>query len=126
MKLKLIMATLAAMSLTACATVTPTTSTGAQPTLTQAQTIALQAKWYNTCIDYRAGLTAVTTFGQDGFLPKSAVPQVNLIDETVTPLCGPTPPKDLTAATATITKAVTQLGIDEALAVATMKQGVKK
>jgi len=126
MKLKLIMAMLAAMSLTACATVTPTTSTGAQPTPTRAQTIALQAKWYNTCIDYRAGLAAVTTFGKDGFLPKSAVPQVNLIDETVTPLCGKTPPKDLTTATAKITKAVAQLGIDEALAVATMKKGATK
>jgi hypothetical protein len=126
MKLKLILATLAAMSLTACATVTPTTSTKAQPTPTQAQNIKLQAKWYNTCIDYRSGLAAVTTFGQDGFLPKAAVPQVNLIDETVTPLCGSTPPKDLTAATAKITKAITKLSIDEALAVATMKKGATK
>ena len=117
------------MALTACATVTPTTSTGTVATGTTASTISAQAAWYNACFGptgYRLSLQSVTALGKAGLLPKSAIPQINLMDQNISPLCETTtPPANITAATAKITAAVTKLGIDEALAVAAAKQGAK-
>ena len=129
--LKLIAGTSCVMLLAGCASVTPTTSTGTAATGTAASTISAQAAWYNACFGptgYRVSLQTVTELGTVGILPKSAIPQINLMDENISPLCEKTtPPANLTAATAKITAAVTKLGIDEALAIAIAKQkGVVK
>ena len=129
--LKLIAGTSCAMLLAGCASVTPTTSTGTAATGTAASTISAQAAWFNACYGptgYRPALQTVTELGKAGLLPKSAIPQINLMDQNISPLCeSKTPPANLTAATAKITAAVTKLGIDEALAIAIAKQkGVVK
>jgi len=127
--LKLIAGTSCAMLLAGCASVTPTTSTGTAATGTAASTISAQAAYYNACFGptgYRPALQTVTELGKAGLLPKSAIPQINLMDQNISPLCEPkTPPSNITAATSQITAAVTKLGIDEALAVAAAKQGAK-
>ena len=127
--LKLIAGTSCAMLLAGCASVTPTTSTGTVATGTAASTISAQAAWFNACYGptgYRPALQTVTELGKAGLLPKSAIPQINLMDENISPLCETTtPPANITAATSQITAAVTKLGIDEALAVAAAKQGAK-
>ena len=117
------------IALSGCPSVTPTTSTGTVATGTAASTISAQAAWYNACFGptgYRPALQTVTELGKAGLLPKSAIPQINLMDQNISPLCEPkTPPANITAATSQITAAVTKLGIDEALAVAAAKQGAK-
>ena len=127
--LKKIAGTSCAMLLAGCASVTPTTSTGTAATGTAASTISAQAAWFNACYGptgYRPALQTVTALGKAGLLPKSAIPQINLMDQNISPLCeSKTPPTNLTAATSQITAAVTKLGIDEALAVAAAKQGAK-
>ena len=127
--LKLIAGTSCVMLLAGCASVTPTTSTGTVATGTAASTISAQAAWYNACFGptgYRPALQTVTELGKAGLLPKSAIPQINLMDQNISPLCeSTTPPANITAATSQITAAVTKLGIDEALAVAAAKQGAK-
>ena len=127
--LKKIAGTSCAMLLAGCASVTPTTSTGTVATGTAASTISAQAAWYNACFGptgYRPALQTVTALGKAGLLPKSAIPQINLMDQNISPLCeSKTPPSNITAATSQITAAVTELGIDEALAVAKAKQGAK-
>ena len=127
--LKLIAGTSCVMLLAGCASVTPTTSTGTVATGTAASTISAQAAWYNACFGptgYRLSLQSVTALGKAGLLPKSAIPQINLMDQNISPLCeSKTPPANITAATSQITAAVTKLGIDEALAVAAAKQGAK-
>ena len=127
--LKKIAGTSCAMLLAGCASVTPTTSTGTVATGTAASTISAQAAWYNACFGptgYRPALQTVTELGKAGLLPKSAIPQINLMDQNISPLCeSKTPPANITAATSQITAAVTKLGIDEALAVAAAKQGAK-
>ena len=127
--LKKIAGTSCVMLLAGCASVTPTTSTGTVATGTAASTISAQAAWYNACFGptgYRPALQTVTALGKAGLLPKSAIPQINLMDQNISPLCETTtPPANITAATSQITAAVTKLGIDEALAVATAKQGAK-
>ena len=127
--LKLIAGTSCAMLLAGCASVTPTTSTGTAATGTAASTISAQAAWFNACYGptgYRPALQTVTELGKAGLLPKSAIPQSNLMDQNISPLCeSKTPPANITAATSQITAAVTKLGIDEALAVAAAKQGAK-
>ena len=127
--LKLIAGTSCAMLLAGCASVTPTTSTGTVATGTAASTIPAQAAWFNACFGptgYRPALQTVTELGKAGLLPKSAIPQINLMDQNISPLCeSTTPPANITAATSQITAAVTKLGIDEALAVAAAKQGAK-
>ena len=127
--LKLIAGTSCAMLLAGCASVTPTTSTGTVATGTAASTISAQAAWFNACFGptgYRLSLQSVTELGKAGLLPKSAIPQINLMDQNISPLCeSTTPPANITAATSQITAAVTKLGIDEALAVAAAKQGAK-
>ena len=124
--LKLIAGTSCAMLLTACATVTPTTSTGTVATGTAASTISAQAAYYNACYGprgYRLSLQSVTALGKAGLLPKSAIPQINLMDQNISPLCeSGKPPANITAATAKITAAVTTLGVDEALGIAMAKQ----
>ena len=118
-----------ALLLAGCASVTPTTSTGTAATGTAASTISAQAAWFNACYGptgYRPALQTVTELGKAGLLPKSAIPQINLMDQNISPLCeSTTPPANITAATSQITAAVTKLGIDEALAVAAAKQGAK-
>ena len=127
--LKKIAGTSCAMLLAGCASVTPTTSTGTVATGTAASTISAQAAWFNACFGptgYRPALQTVTALGKAGLLPKSAIPQINLMDQNISPLCeSTTPPANITAATSQITAAVTKLGIDEALAVAAAKQGAK-
>ena len=127
--LKKIAGTSCAMLLAGCASVTPTTSTGTVATGTAASTISAQAAWFNACFGptgYRPALQTVTELGKAGLLPKSAIPQINLMDQNISPLCeSTTPPANITAATSQITAAVTKLGIDEALAVAAAKQGAK-
>ena len=127
--LKLIAGTSCVMLLAGCASVTPTTSTGTAATGTAASTISAQAAWYNACFGptgYRLSLQSVTALGKAGLLPKSAIPQINLMDQNISPLCeSGKPPANITAATSQITAAVTKLGIDEALAVAAAKQGAK-
>ena len=127
--LKKIAGTSCAMLLAGCASVTPTTSTGTAATGTAASTISAQAAWFNACYGptgYRPALQTVTELGKAGLLPKSAIPQINLMDQNISPLCeSTTPPANITAATSQITAAVTKLGIDEALAVAATKQGAK-
>ncbi len=127
--LKKIAGTSCAMLLAGCASVTPTTSTGTAATGTAASTISAQAAWFNACYGptgYRPALQTVTELGKAGLLPKSAIPQINLMDQNISPLCeSTTPPANITAATSQITAAVTKLGIDEALAVAAAKQGAK-
>ena len=127
--LKKIAGTSCVMLLAGCASVTPTTSTGTAATGTAASTISAQAAWYNACFGptgYRPALQTVTALGKAGLLPKSAIPQINLMDQNISPLCeSTTPPANITAATSQITAAVTKLGIDEALAVAAAKQGAK-
>ena len=127
--LKKIAGTSCAMLLAGCASVTPTTSTGTAATGTAASTISAQAAWFNACYGptgYRPALQTVTELGKAGLLPKSAIPQINLMDQNISPLCeSTTPPSNITAATSQITAAVTKLGIDEALAVAAAKQGAK-
>jgi hypothetical protein len=127
--LKKIAGTSCAMLLAGCASVAPTTSTGTAATGTAASTISAQAAWFNACYGptgYRPALQTVTELGKAGLLPKSAIPQINLMDQNISPLCeSTTPPANITAATSQITAAVTKLGIDEALAVAAAKQGVK-
>ena len=127
--LKKIAGTSCAMLLAGCASVTPTTSTGTVATGTAASTISAQAAWFNACYGptgYRPALQTVTELGKAGLLPKSAIPQINLMDQNISPLCeSTTPPANITAATSQITAAVTKLGIDEALAVAAAKQGAK-
>ena len=127
--LKKIAGTSCAMLLAGCASVTPTTSTGTAATGTAASTISAQAAWFNACYGptgYRPALQTVTELGKAGLLPKSAIPQINLMDQNISPLCeSTTPPTNITAATSQITAAVTKLGIDEALAVAAAKQGAK-
>ena len=117
------------IALSGCPSVTPTTSTGTVATGTTASTISAQAAWYNACFGptgYRPALQTVTELGKAGLLPKSAIPQINLMDQNISPLCeSTTPPANITAATSQITAAVTKLGIDEALAVAAAKQGAK-
>ena len=117
------------IALSGCPSVTPTTSTGTVATGTAASTISAQAAWYNACFGptgYRPALQTVTELGKAGLLPKSAIPQINLMDQNISPLCeSTTPPANITAATSQITAAVTKLGIDEALAVAAAKQGAK-
>ena len=127
--LKLIAGTSCVMLLAGCASVTPTTSTGTVATGTAASTISAQAAWFNACFGptgYRPALQTVTELGKAGLLPKSAIPQINLMDQNISPLCeSGKPPANITAATSQITAAVTKLGIDEALAVAAAKQGAK-
>ena len=127
--LKLIAGTSCVMLLAGCASVTTTTSTGTAATGTAASTISAQAAWFNACYGptgYRPALQTVTELGKAGLLPKSAIPQINLMDQNISPLCeSTTPPANITAATSQITAAVTKLGIDEALAVAAAKQGAK-
>ena len=127
--LKKIAGTSCVMLLAGCASVTPTTSTGTVATGTAASTISAQAAWFNACFGptgYRPALQTVTELGKAGLLPKSAIPQINLMDQNISPLCeSTTPPANITAATSQITAAVTKLGIDEALAVAAAKQGAK-
>ncbi len=127
--LKLIAGTSCVMLLAGCASVTPTTSTGTVATGTAASTISAQAAWFNACFGptgYRLSLQSVTALGKAGLLPKSAIPQINLMDQNISPLCeSGKPPANITAATSQITAAVTKLGIDEALAVAAAKQGAK-
>ena len=127
--LKKIAGTSCAMLLAGCASVTPTTSTGTVATGTAASTISAQAAWYNACFGPtgdRPALQTVTELGKAGLLPKSVIPQINLMDQNISPLCeSTTPPANITAATSQITAAVTKLGIDEALAVAAAKQGAK-
>ena len=117
------------IALSGCPSVTPTTSTGTVATGTAASTISAQAAWFNACYGptgYRPALQTVTELGKAGLLPKSAIPQINLMDQNISPLCeSTTPPANITAATSQITAAVTKLGIDEALAVAAAKQGAK-
>ena len=117
------------IALSGCPSVTPTTSTGTVATGTAASTISAQAAWYNACFGptgYRPALQTVTELGKAGLLPKSVIPQINLMDQNISPLCeSTTPPANITAATSQITAAVTKLGIDEALAVAAAKQGAK-
>lgn len=117
------------IALSGCPSVTPTTSTGTVATGTAASKISAQAAWYNACFGptgYRPALQTVTELGKAGLLPKSAIPQINLMDQNISPLCeSTTPPANITAATSQITAAVTKLGIDEALAVAAAKQGAK-
>ena len=117
------------IALSGCPSVTPTTSTGTVATGTAASTISAQAAWFNACFGttgYRPALQTVTELGKAGLLPKSAIPQINLMDQNISPLCeSTTPPANITAATSQITAAVTKLGIDEALAVAAAKQGAK-
>ena len=117
------------IALSGCPSVTPTTSTGTAATGTAASTISAQAAWFNACYGptgYRPALQTVTELGKAGLLPKSAIPQINLMDQNISPLCeSTTPPANITAATSQITAAVTKLGIDEALAVAAAKQGAK-
>ena len=117
------------IALSGCPSVTPTTSTGTVATGTAASTISAQAAWFNACFGptgYRPALQTVTELGKAGLLPKSAIPQINLMDQNISPLCeSKTPPANITAATSQITAAVTKLGIDEALAVAAAKQGAK-
>ena len=117
------------IALSGCPSVTPTTSTGTVATGTAASTISAQAAWFNACFGptgYRPALQTVTELGKAGLLPKSAIPQINLMDQNSSPLCeSTTPPANITAATSQITAAVTKLGIDEALAVAAAKQGAK-
>ena len=127
--LKKIAGTSCAMLLAGCASVTPTTSTGTVATGPAASKISAQAAWYNACFGptgYRPALQTVTELGKAGLLPKSVIPQINLMDQNISPLCeSTTPPANITAATSQITAAVTKLGIDEALAVAAAKQGAK-
>ena len=117
------------IALSGCPSVTPTTSTGTVATGTAASKISAQAAWFNACYGptgYRPALQTVTELGKAGLLPKSAIPQINLMDQNISPLCeSTTPPANITAATSQITAAVTKLGIDEALAVAAAKQGAK-
>ena len=117
------------IALSGCPSVTPTTSTGTVATGTAASTISAQAAWFNACFGptgYRPALQTVTELGKAGLLPKSAIPQINLMDQNISPLCeSTTPPANIMAATSQITAAVTKLGIDEALAVAAAKQGAK-
>ena len=119
-----------ALLLAGCTTVTPTTSTGTVATGTTASTISAQAAWYNACFGptgYRLSLQSVTALGNAALLPKSAIPQVNLIDQNISPLCEKTtPPSNITSATSKITAAVTTLGVDEALGIAMAKQGATK
>ena len=119
-----------ALALTGCATVSPMTSSGTPATGTAASTVAAQASWYNACFGptgYRLSLQSVTALGKAGLLPKSAIPQINLMDQNISPLCeSKTPPANLTAATSQITAAVTELGVDEALGIALAKKGATK
>ena len=78
------------IALSGCPSVTPTTSTGTVATGTAASTISAQAAWYNACFGptgYRPALQTVTELGKAGLLPKSAIPQINLMDQNISPLC---------------------------------------
>ena len=72
--------------------------------------------YHNACVAYSAGFAGALAAGEDGYLTKADIRQVNLMDENITPLCRKQP-TSLTTATTEITQAITKLSIYEALAV---------
>jgi hypothetical protein len=139
-RMQLVIAALMVLGLTACATVAPvpvkTTATTAsvvtqspaqiaaqKAAIAAAQQKALVINWYNTCTAYKASLSAVTTFGEDGFLPNSAILPINTMNEQLAPLCPPAaPPANISVITQKLTQGIVTLGTDEMLAVAMMKK----
>ncbi len=105
---------LALMGMSGCATLSSTTPV----TLTQEQQM-----YSNTCDEYNTALSLVLVFGEHGYLTKPDIQQVNMIDETITPLCNTGVfPANMVTATQQITTALTQLAVYEGTALAAAKQ----
>ena len=77
---------------------------------------AQMVAYHNACVAYSAGFAGALAAGEDGYLTKADIQQVNLMDENITPLCRKQP-TSLTTATTEITQAITKLAIYESLAI---------
>lgn len=103
--------------LAGCAT---TASLPAGSVTPQAPSVSAGAQFYNMCVDYRAAVQMITSFGK--YLTPAQVSQVSMITQTITPICE-TPPTNAAQETQTVSAALTQLAIYEGLEAAAAKKG---